>query len=71
MSLGGEDRVPVVEEWNEIKETNTAAGSDKEWQKKKKKKKDLSQSIVQLKRKAKLPTEFALTTMHVHTKYIL
>ena len=29
----------IVKQWNGIKETNTATGSDKEWQKKKKKKK--------------------------------
>ena len=31
MSLSG--KVSVVKQWNGIKETNTATGSDKEWQK--------------------------------------
>ena len=34
MSLGGKDKVSVSKQWNGIKETNTATGSDKEWQKK-------------------------------------
>ena len=33
MSLSRKDRTVVVKQWNGIKETNTATGSDKEWQK--------------------------------------
>ena len=45
MSLSGKDR--VVKQWNGIKETNTATGSDKEWPKKKKKKKKKKWTIAE------------------------
>ena len=43
MSLSGKDR--VVKQWNWIKETNTATGSDKEWQKNNNKKKQMQKPL--------------------------